>query len=48
MGVEGLKSVLREIFPNFAGLDILDLSLAVSLRSRNFDGKTEPKRKRCR
>ena len=39
MGVKGLKSVLREIFPNFAGLDILDLSLAVSLRSRNFDGK---------
>ena len=44
MGVKGLKSVLREIFPNFAGLDILDLSLAVSLQSRNFDGKTEPKR----
>ena len=47
MGVKGLKSVLREIFPNFAGLDILDLSVAVSLQSRNFDGKTEPKRNRC-
>ena len=46
MEVTGLRSVAKGNFPNFAGLDILDLSLAVNLQSRSFDGKTEPKRRR--